>query len=508
MPATGTLSDGAGFSLSEPNGSPFPHDPFKDSSIVNDNSLFNAETISESLSPTVGSSAKPNDTGTNPVVSDPFASLGSVMMSAQTAEITLDQATPQASTNSVNISSDLAHSGSNPFPAESFSDLSSSSLFQTNLDNPKFNTPSLDKPLDTVAEFGKIGSDPMKDDLFTDMASVSFPTPANAAGANIGFSQSSTPASVEPSDTEGKFGNVEPNPIADDPFADLDSNSAFPKNLSENLNASSKADTPASGSSNATPQKETLGNESNKTAKSDDSFADFGTQLNDNPFPSDPFAETNVDPFAGPDVFGTDQAVSSSSMSNLDLSGNAVGAVSSPDDKTDRYAAFAAFEDTQQPSDQAADFPAPPTNWFASVEKNALTSDHSDLVGLTGVPQLPKTSVEFSIQTSVSVSIASASPEMSLQGAASGNTAPNTSMDTSVLFSSTTGQLNDSEPPSLPKKHGPPRPPPVKRSTSKVDDSAGEDTKNKSDVRSCDKNCGKPNDVLSVNGKDTDQPVT
>ena len=400
------------------------------------------------------------------------------------------QGTAETPPTSVTTSSaGLGNNSSSPFPADPFADLTATSGEMTNQDIPESKIPPLNKPLDMIDGIGKVESSPVSEDPLASMASLSFPAPSNLTKASGGstsltdtgmlasVAKASIPAPVEPSFGDKKFEIVGSSPFSDDPFPDMNmSSGAFPDSAAA-LNASSTANIPVSSNSNMPPLKV-------EAAKSDDPFADLGaTTLGDNPFPSDPFA--------GSDVFSGDQSFSANSavMSGLGEVNKVSGATT--DNAGDRYAAFADFGETPQSTAHTAGLPSPPSDWFASVEKDALTSDHSDFGALTGNSQMTHTKVDFSIQTSDSGPLSPTSSEVSQLNAAFGSTMPSTSSGTSVPLSTTTGLSGGSKPPALPKKQGPPRPrpPSISRSVSKDESGAVQENQNKPDVRSCDKRC-------------------
>ena len=405
--------------------------------------------------------------------------------------------TAQTPASTVTTSAGLDHNSSSPFPADPFADLTATSGETTNQDIPESKVPPLNKPLDMIDGIGKVESTPVSEDPLASMASLSFPAPSNLTEANVGSTsltftgmlasvakasslalatEASIPAPVEPSD-DNKSEIVGSSPFSDDPFADMNMSSGAFSHSAAALNASSTANIPISSTSNMPPLKV-------ETAKSDDPFAELGgTKLGDNPFPSDPFA--------GSDVFSGDQSFSANSavMSGLDEVNKDSGATTV--NAGDRYAAFADFGGTPQSTVHTAGLPSPPSDWFTSVEKDALTSDHSDFGALTGNSQMTHTKVDFSIQTSDSGPFSPTSSEVSQLNAGSGSTVPSTSSGTSFSLPTTTNLSSDSKPPALPKKQGPPRPrpPSISRSVSKDESGAGQENKNKPDVRACDKRC-------------------
>ena len=392
----------------------------------------------------------------------------------------------------------LDNNSSSPFPADPFADLTATPGEMTNQDIPESKIPPLNKPLDMIDGIGKVDSAPVNEDPLASMASLSFPAPSNlteASGCSTSLTdngmlasvakaselalatEASLPAPVEPSSGDKKSGIVVSSPFSDDPFADMNMSSGAFSDSAAALNASSTANIPISSNSNMPPSKV-------ETAKSDDPFADLGsTTLGDNPFPSDPFA--------GSDVFSGDQSFSANSavMSGLGEVNKDSGATI--DNAGDRYAAFADFGETPQSTLHTAGLPSPPSDWFASVEKDALTSDHSDFGALTGNSQMTHTNVDFSIQTSVSGPLSPTSSEVSQLNAAFGSTVPSTSSGTPVPLPTTTDLSGGSKPPALPKKQGPPRPrpPSISRSVSKDESGTGQENQNKPDVRACDKQC-------------------
>ena len=406
--------------------------------------------------------------------------------------------TAQTPASTITPSSGLDTNSSSPFPADPFADLTATPGEMTNQDIPESKIPYLSKPLDMIDGIGKVDSTPVSEDPLASMASLSFPTPSNLTEANVGSTsltdtgmlgsvakasplalatESSIPAPVEPSSGDKKSEIMGSSPFSDDPFADMNMSSGAFLDSAAALNASSTAKIPISSNSNMPPLKV-------ETAKSDDPFADLGgTKLGDNPFPSDPFA--------GSDVFSGDQSFSANSavMSGLGEVNKVSGATT--DNAGDRYAAFADFGETPQSTVHTAGLPSPPSDWFASVEKDALTSDHSDFGALTSGSQMVHTNVDFSIQTLVSGPLSPTSSEVSQLNAAFGSTVSSTSSGTSVPLPTTTDLSSGSKPPALPKKQGPPRPrpPSISRSVSKDESGAGQENQNKPDVRTCDKQC-------------------
>ena len=471
------------------NDSPFPDDPFKESSI-------NPGPGAISFTPTVDHSTE-FKAPTSLVASsgDPFGNLGSLMLPPQTDVAALVTAQTPASTVAT---SGLDHNSSSPFPADPFADLTATPGEMTNQDIPESKIPPFSRPLDNVDGIGKIDSIPVNEDSLASMASLSFPAPSNLTEASGGSTsltdtgmldsvakasslalafEASTPAPVEPSSGDKKSEIVGSSPFSDDPFADMNMSSGAFLDSAAALNASSTANIPISSNSNMSPLKV-------EAAKSDDPFADLGgTKLGDNPFPSDPFA--------GSDVFSSDLSFNANSavMSGLGEVNKDSGATT--DNTGDRYAAFADFGETPQSTVHTAGLPSPPSDWFASVEKDALTSDQSDHLALTGGSQMTHTKVDFSIQTSDSGPLSPTSSEVSQLNATFGGIVPSTSNGTSVPLPTTTDLSGGSKPPALPKKQGPPRPrpPSISRSVSKDESGAGQENQNKPDVRSCDKRC-------------------
>ena len=343
-------------------------------------------------------------------------------------------------------SSTVTNVGSDSVSHDPFADLSSVSLpSQTTENTLNISSPldlgsssqELTPPVNSLSGLSGQGSSIISSDPLSDLSSVALQTSGIDLKANssITDSKSNTPVFDTPVEAAAGFGNVGSSPFSGDPFADL--NVSVTKDTSENISMSANVHASGIDTIDTTPteQKATVKSEN---ASISDSFGGIGG-----------FSESvfSSDPFAGSDVFGGDQMFSS---------GNT----------TDPYAAFAALGNTNQVSDSGSDLPAPPSDWFTSVEKDALKSDQSDLGSLTQPTKTSSANVDFSVQTSVSDPFLSAS-------------------ETSSLFSSSNlSPSDDSKPPPIPKKQGPPRPRPP--SISKDGGSATEKVggnQNKSAVR-------------------------
>ena len=340
-------------------------------------------------------------------------------------------------------SSTVTNVGSDSVSHDPFADLSSVSLPSQTTENTLNISSPLDlgsssqeliPPVNSLSGLSGQGSSIVSSDPLSDLSSVALQTSGIdlKASSSITNSKSNTPAFDTPVETAAGFGNVGSSPFSGDPFADL--NVSVTKDTAENI--SMTANVHESGI-------DTIGTTSTEQVKSEnatmsDSFNGMGG-----------FSESvfSSDPFAGSDIFGGDQMFSSSNT-------------------TDPYVALAALGDTNQVSDSGSDLPAPPSDWFTSVEKDALKSDQSDLGSLTQPTKTSSANVDFSVQTSVSDPFLSAS-------------------ETSSLFSSSNfSPSDDSKPPPIPKKQGPPRPRPP--SISKDGGSATEKVggnQNKSAVR-------------------------
>ena len=402
----------------EQSGSSFPRDQFKDTlGDSNHDSAFTLDPTAElsseikSLTPTADFNKDSATAGSG----DPFAEFGS-LKSVSGESVSSSDPGSQTAVKSLGPLSDLGSlSGAISVPA--------------------------------------CGSSLLTTDPFPDLSTAAFPAPSGGVPANSESSKPVTPGPDKPGETSTDVANAESSPFKDDTFANRTSGSSQLDTDWEVINPSPKPRT----------QSKTL-SKPDKATKSDPSAA-FGGVSDDSPFPSDPFA--------GSDAFGNDQTISnvSSTQSSNTFTSTTDTAVQPHDNKADPYAAFAELEVSKETTVPGSDFPAPPTDWFASVEKDALTSDSPVLSNLTDKSQPSGANVDFSIQTTA------ADPFSSLSSDLSGQTLTSAPVTTDLF--STISSLNDSEPPPLPKKQGPQRPAPppsLKRSTSKLEDNLDGDS--------------------------------
>ena len=340
------------------------------------------------------------------------------------------------------------------FPSDQQSPLPHDPLKST----PSENNPGSALSLDPIAE---LGSDLKSLTLTADLNIGSATTGSSDPFANLGSftTVSKSSEAVSPSVTVSQTApnSLDPlsnlvslggsNAFAADPFPDL-SSATFPAPTNEMKTEASLS-------------KLDIG----EKAANPDPYAAFSGLSEENPFPSDPFA--------GSDEFGNDGTSGNNGVtSSGDMFGNTSNtAVELNDNKTDPYAAFAELGGLNEASAPGAHFPAPPTDMFASVEKDALQSDLPVLTNIAENSQPSSSSVDFSIQTTAS------DPFSSFNTVLSGQTSA-TAATTSELFS-TVSSPSDSTPPPLPTKQGPQRPAPppsLKRSVSKTEDSPDGDS--------------------------------
>ena len=340
------------------------------------------------------------------------------------------------------------------FPSDQQSPLPHDPLKST----PGENNPGSGLTLDPMAELGSdLKSLTPTDDLNMGSATTASSDPfanfgslASASKSSEAVSPSATisqtaPNSLDPLSNLGSLGGS--SAFAADPFPDL-SSATFPSPANE-----MKTETSLS--------KLDIG----EKAANPDPYAAFSGLSEENLFPSDPFA--------GSEAFGNDGKLGNSAVTS---SGNMFGSTSDSvvqphDNKADPYAAFAGLGVSNETSVSGTDFPAPPSDMFASVEKDALQSDLPVLTNIAEISQPSSSSVDFSIQTTAS------DPFSSFNTVLSGQTSA-TAATTSELFSAVSSP-SDSTPPPLPTKQGPQRPAPppsLKRSGSKTEDSPDDDS--------------------------------
>ena len=394
---------------------------------------------------------------------DPLAELGSGVKSL----------TPTAD---LNISS--ATTGSNdPFASfGSFPTVSKSGGAISTSDSAPLPAPNSADPLSSLGALGG-GSSGFASDPFPGLSSVSFPAQTSVAASKTETSISDTASTGKPIET-GISETATGKPIEtltdishpadsgssvlnEDPFANLNSDSSQ-FGTDWGVSTSSSKPSPPSESLNKSDT-------GDKAAKPDP-YAAFSGLADENPFPSDPFAGSDA---LGNDGTSGDNAVTSSG----NMFGNTLNTQVQPNDsKADPYAAFAELGVSSDTSAPGTNFPAPPADMLAAVEKDALQSDLPGLGNIAETSKPASSNADFSIQTST------IDPFQGLGTTLSGQAQTTVAAETD-LFSSL-NPSTESTPPPLPTKQGPQRPAPLpslKRSESKTEDSPAGDK----DVRFC-----------------------